>query len=505
MCLDIDEDVLIPVAVVAAIVGIAAGFYFGAFGFVSDFIDNYTNTDDGSDFGLTTTYTVVGVGQEKEIVPEMCWNSTLDAMAWSCSDDSVLEVTPDPDSTYSSVMVRGLSPGTVTLTAQSGDHSHDCIVEVRDEAPANELRVYNYNSESRRYALLSGPGFEDGILSFSFNVNGRGVVTMGGYTAEMLSKNPSAIGGAYDFEKVVMTATDTSTNTVKASDTYDCTKAEYNLILNMGKLELGTRYDVDFHFYLFNDKDYHVTGSLVYTANDGTIDCTSVFKRPFAWRYGGSQYSFDLEFTYGDYYRYHLNALEGAYSWGGEIWNRSTWDNTSDFVRNNTILDEINANLESQYLAKKGSGASLTSMDYANFILAFAQIHWYYVYDHVQYTGGSEGEYFSYPMETLYSGCGDCDDTTVLTAALFNGAGFQAGTFSLPGHAMAAVHVDDFTMPEYDAKYDEYMAYTWLADGTVYYGCETTADEPVSLGLGAISLINDKNGNRYEDIDLHLV
>lgn len=493
------EEIGFGALIVLAVGGIIC-FNLGLF-------DGFLGNDNGSsdDFELTTTATIIGVGQEKEIIPGMAKTTILDGMSWSSSDTNILKLSKDPNSTYGAVVIEGVSEGTATVTASYGSCSRTCTVTVQTDAPSNELRVYNDNSQSNRYALLSGSGFESGVLSFSFNVGGRAVVTMSGYTKTMLDANPKLIGGIYDFKTVVMTATDTVTGQTKATSTYDDEKSNTSLLLNLGTLSVNTPYSIDFYVTPYYDvTPYHVTGMLEYKENDGSIDSTAEFKRPYAWRYDGNEYAFDLEFSYGHFSRYHTNALSGAYrtSWG-EVWNRSTSENTSQFVRNNETLNQINSVLEDLYLEKYGSSASLKSLDYANFIMAFVQISWYYTYDHVQYTGGKDGEYFSYPMESVYSGCGDCDDTTVLTASLFKGAGYKAGTYSLPGHAMAAVHVDNYTKPSYDSERYVYMAYYIDNPDMLYYGCETTYERFVSVGLTFKSALYDDNGNRYENVKLY--
>ena len=498
--MDLDLEGIAIGGLVVVVIGAILCFNLGVF-------DGLLGNEDGlsDNFELTTTATTIGVGQETEIIPSMTYTTVLDGLSWSSSNTDVLKITKDPNSTYGTVIIEGLSEGTSTVTASYGSCTRTCTVTVQTEAPDNELRVYNDNSESNRYVLLTGSGFESGVLSFSFNVGGRAVVTMSGYTKSMLDANPKLIGGIYDLKKVVMTATDTTTGTIKVQSIYDGEDRDSSLLLNLGTLSVNTPYDIDFFVTPYYDgSPYHVTGTLEYKENDGSKDSTAIFKRPYAWRYGGAEYAFDLEFSYGDYSRYHTNALSGSYrtAWG-DVWNRSSSENTSDFVRNNESLNQVNSALEQLYLEKYGNNASLTSTSYANFIMAFVQICWYYTYDEVQYTGGSSGEYFSYPMETVYSGCGDCDDTTVLAASLFKGAGYKAGTYSLPGHAMAAVHIDNYELPSYDSNYYAYMAYYIDDPDMLYYGCETTVDTFRPVGIANKSVLFDEYGNRYNNVKLY--
>jgi len=500
--MDLDLEGIAFGGIIIVVIGAILCFNMGLFD------NNNQGNDDGSsnDFELTTTATTIGVGQEKDIIPKMASSTILDNLSWSSSDTSVLKISKDPNSTYGAVKIEGLSEGTATITASYGSCTRTCTVTVQMGAPDNELKVYNNNSKTNRYALLTGPGFESGILSFSFNVKGRPVVTMSGYTKTMLDANTKLIGGIYDFKTVTMTATDTISGTVKASSIYDSEDSDSSLLLNLVDLSVNTPYTIDFFVTpYYGISPYHVTGTLEYKDNEnGDIDSTAIFKRPYAWRYDGNEYAFDLEFSYGDYSRYHIDALSGTYKTSkGVIWNRTSSDNTSDFVRNNYSLNQVNTALKQLYLDKYGENASLESTSYANFIMAFIQICWYYTYDHDQYTGGTSGEYYSYPMETVYSGCGDCDDTTVLTASLFKGAGYKAGTYSLPGHAMAAVHIDNYEMPTYNSEYYVYMAYYIDDPDMLYYGCETTVDTFHSVGIAYRSSLYDENGELYKDIELY--
>lgn len=52
-------------------------------------------------------------------------------------------------------------------------------------------------------------------------------------------------------------------------------------------------------------------------------------------------------------------------------------------------------------------------------------------------------EYPRYPVETLYERVGDCEDTSILMAALLKELGFEVGLLSLPGHVAVAVKTSD--------------------------------------------------------------
>ena len=85
-------------------------------------------------------------------------------------------------------------------------------------------------------------------------------------------------------------------------------------------------------------------------------------------------------------------------------------------------------------------------------------------------------------METIYSGKGDCEDTTFLVDAIFKQAGYSTAIVILPGHAMAAVALTSYVAPELSSG--EILKQT--INGTTYYACETTISgyQPVGASGG---------------------
>jgi hypothetical protein len=61
-----------------------------------------------------------------------------------------------------------------------------------------------------------------------------------------------------------------------------------------------------------------------------------------------------------------------------------------------------------------------------------------------------EDEYPRYPIETLYEGQGDCEDTSILMAALLKEMGYDVGFLHLPGHLAVALRTaDDYSGGDY--------------------------------------------------------
>lgn len=69
-----------------------------------------------------------------------------------------------------------------------------------------------------------------------------------------------------------------------------------------------------------------------------------------------------------------------------------------------------------------------------------------------QYDSDTTGrqEYPRYPIETLYEKQGDCEDTSILMAALLKEWGYEVGFLILPGHCAVAIRAaDDYASTSY--------------------------------------------------------
>ena len=147
----------------------------------------------------------------------------------------------------------------------------------------------------------------------------------------------------------------------------------------------------------------------------GTVEDT------FEWRYGGALHSVSVSYEYSEYEDASDNIVFQTYG-----------SPEADTV------SQLESSLRSEYLRVNGADAPVDGQDYADFILAFVQVCFAYELDYDVY--GYE-EYWAFPIETLYLRCGDCEDTAILCAALYDAAGFDAGVFLVPGHAFTAPHL----------------------------------------------------------------
>ena len=194
----------------------------------------------------------------------------------------------------------------------------------------------------------------------------------------------------------------------------------------------------------------------------------------YSWVYHGRTYSATASYDYRDCERLLLDTDYGLRTYGdfGERIDTLTEPDPS--------VTALEAQLRTLYLDAYGRDAPTDGQGYADFILAFVQVCFEYYTDDDLY---GRSEYWAYPLETLYNGGGDCEDTTFLCAALYEAAGYGAGVFMVPGHAFAAVSLDTYTDSMMWGQSAGFHIFTYDEGGRTYYGCETTLDVPVPAGV----------------------
>lgn len=116
---------------------------------------------------------------------------------------------------------------------------------------------------------------------------------------------------------------------------------------------------------------------------------------------------------------------------------------------------------------------------FADYVLSFVQACAYYELDEDSF---GTGEYWMLPVEVLYHGFGDCEDTSILASAIYGCLASipgpdafieGAGVILLPGHAMVGVNISF-------AKgiHDRYYGTVDTATHDMYYFGETTISDP---------------------------
>ncbi|MCQ2078976.1 MAG: Ig-like domain-containing protein, partial [archaeon] len=132
---------------------------------------------DREGFGLTGDRMVILVGEDEGIEAyRLPSGGTYADIRWSSADTSV--------ATVDGGTVRGISLGETTvraeISANGRTYSDECRVTVA-ASKTSEHRAYDVFSDARDYAVLSGDGFDSGILALTFNSLHHIVVSMPGY------------------------------------------------------------------------------------------------------------------------------------------------------------------------------------------------------------------------------------------------------------------------------------------------------------------------------------
>lgn len=175
------------------------------------------------------------------------------------------------------------------------------------------------------------------------------------------------------------------------------------------------------------------------------VDDTRVFEQ--SWTYGGSSYTISAEILYSDVYRY---VYEHPYGYRVSMTD-------PDYVRTyHTADDRCIASIVGQL---RTMSEGMDAYGYASFVLSLVQSI-PYLSDASVY--GAD-EYWAYPLEYLWNGGGDCEDSTIFYNTLMIASGYDAALLLFSDHAMSAVSVEGAT-----------GLHMTGGDGTAYYLCETT-------------------------------
>ena len=211
-----------------------------------------------------------------------------------------------------------------------------------------------------------------------------------------------------------------------------------NVVTGYGSLEPG--------YYVVTDATGDVTRYLEFFIEDARV-----FEH--TWTFGGVTYTIRLDMLYSDVFGYtysdpygniRLSLTDPAY-----VSNYHTVDD-------GTLLELM------RMLCAYGSGMDRT--EFARFVLSFVQTI-PYVTDE---DSVGEREYWKYPLETLWDGGGDCEDSTILYDTLMLMAGYDVAFVLFQDHAMSAVSVD-------------VDGHSLTRDGIVYVFCETTTVSEIGL------------------------
>ncbi|MBQ5397744.1 MAG: hypothetical protein IIU13_03730, partial [Candidatus Methanomethylophilus sp.] len=155
--------------------------------------------------------------------------------------------------------------------------------------------------------------------------------------------------------------------------------------------------------------------------------------------------------------------------------NYKAYDWVTEFATSTESVKKLSEAVKNEY-----PGSQYDTDQFAEFVLAFGQIGYEYGYDYAQYVRGTGSDaestdYWAYSDQTIFSGFGDCEDTSILIASLLRSLGYSTECVVLPSHMTFAVALDDTSyLGTITTK-----AYTFEDNEKKYYLCETTVHAPL--------------------------
>lgn len=200
----------------------------------------------------------------------------------------------------------------------------------------------------------------------------------------------------------------------------------------------------------------------------------------YEWQYNKVQYSYTLNIWNSDYLAY---KNDDSVSRSASYLSSYTTQTTQKLI---TSKDKYVVELASMIVEKT---EGLSEYDRINVLLAFTQ------YIEYKYDSDSVGqaEYWKYPVETLYENNGDCEDTSILFAAIGKAMKYDTAVMLFEGHATGAINYRELKLAdnEYSISktnygsmffpsyvhyitYKNMSQYLYVYNNQGYLYCETT-------------------------------
>ena len=172
-------------------------------------------------------------------------------------------------------------------------------------------------------------------------------------------------------------------------------------------------------------------------------------ERTFSWKYRSDDSVQTVSVTVSIPVRDFMDACDSNRVWNRQMISSHTYmpfTSLSELVVLDDTVRSLESSLRNEYICVGGDIGD--RQDYADFLACFVQLGIKYPssvtgksYDY--YVWGSD-EYWCVPLETLYHGIGDCEDTSALLCSLYIAAGYEAAMGGHSGHVFAGVVIDDF-------------------------------------------------------------
>ena len=452
--------------------------------------------------GLSSTKTTLEIGDTFDLeVWSLPSGTTYSNIGWSSDDESVATVTAGT--------ITAVGAGTATVTAKVNkdgvSYTDTCRVTVTSDPVTRPLTVYDPFSEKYDSAVLSGEGFvgddeKGGVLGRTFNRGGYVIISAAGSIYSWQGNLNSLNVTVYNFSKIVMTikvgvtsysaeyvpsaAVDESTFVTQDGITYNQTAQSPSLYVK--GLGYGT-YTVTFTVY---DNVYHpkvvTTGTFAYSEGDGRYDTSSEYTRSYVWYCtieNNQQFcSLKMTYSYAEYWGAMMRSNEGLFHYKNGIASAQYEKDCVNFIDTGKSVTDLEAGLREVFESNYSAHADDENW-YAQFLFSFVQIRFFYESDFTLYydcdSNHSSGtDVWAYPDMTLYTGLGDCEDTSLLLSSLFKRAGYDTALVILPSHMMSALKLTGYSYED-----------SFQLGGEKYYLCETTANSGVRMGYCSTSYL----------------
>jgi len=182
-------------------------------------------------------------------------------------------------------------------------------------------------------------------------------------------------------------------------------------------------------------------------------------------------FGLNLDILYSDY-RYYSEANRDdryCYTLNNGFDDRESLEHDASFVNYGSVQDKYLTSIAS-YISSVTQGKSQQYV--ANIILFMTQYLEYEYDDDIH----GEDEYWQYPLETLFLGSGDCEDTTTLFCAVAGSMGLDTCMFIFNNHAAGGVRLSEFTPGTADEKLlADFHGWEIGDGGILFYYAETTS------------------------------
>ena len=216
-----------------------------------------------------------------------------------------------------------------------------------------------------------------------------------------------------------------------------------------------------------------ITDAILYYSITVTDTATLGQKREFEWSYDFKTYNYEMAIDPDIYY--HFKSLDH---------NIYDYEWPEGYARFTTPDEQYIINLAND-LNNLAIEEGFTDLETANFILTFVQTIDYKVDNYTNYQGIQE--YPKYPVEMLWDGQGDCEDSSALFASLMEALGYDAVLLlflgNIEGHAAIGISIDEASGKSYEYQNNEYYyaettdTGSFIGDDPKYYFVSLDTDE----------------------------